>query len=93
MSAAAAPTVSTALGSAGKRSIGDVFIEIQDVALVSGNVSAVATASALSTVLYAIWICNAAPLTGVATYSTNTATFAFADPAATVKGTVILFGR
>lgn len=93
MSAAAAPVVSTAFNSAGKRSIGDVFMEIQDVALVSGNVSAVATASSLSRVDYAIWICNAAPLTAVATYSTNTATFAFADPVATVKGYVILFGR
>jgi hypothetical protein len=93
MSAAAAPVVSTAFSSAGKRSIGDINIEIQDVALVSGNTTMVATASALSRVDYAIFIGGGIGLTAVTTYSTNTATFAFTDPAATIKGTVILFGR
>lgn len=91
MSAAAAPTVITQLGSAGKRSIGDVNIEIQEMPLVSGNVSAVVTASSLSRIDYCIVI--GASLTALPTYSTNTATLAFVDPAATVKAQIILLGR
>lgn len=92
MSAAAAPVVNTnVLGSATKAHIGYGNMEIQDVALISGNVSCVATAAGLSKVDYAIWI--GPNLTAVTTYSGNTATFAFTDPVATVKGTVILFGK
>lgn len=93
MSAAAAPIVSTAFSSAGKRSIGDIFIEIQDVALVSGNVSATVTASSLSRIDYCVWCGGGTGLTAVITYSGNTATLAFTDPVATIKGSVILFGR
>lgn len=93
MSAAAAPITITTFGSAGKRSIGDINMEIQRVSLISGNVSAVATASSLSTVLEAVWVVPGASLTTVTTYSGQTATFAFTDPAATVVGHVILFGR
>lgn len=93
MSAAAAPTVTTTLGSAGKFSIGPVNIEIQDVALVSGNTSMVATAASLSRVDYAIYIGGGLGMTAVTTYSGNQATFAFTDPVATIKGHIILFGR
>lgn len=82
---------STALG-AGKRSIGDVFIEIQDYGCVSGDTSCVATAASLSRVDYAILIGDVKQ-TSVPTYSANAATFTFADPVATVKCQIILFGR
>lgn len=91
MSAAAAPTAITQLGSAGKRSIGDINFEIMEMPLISGDVSAVVTAKALSRVDYCVVV--GASLTGYPTYSTNTATLAFVDPAATIKAYVLLFGR
>lgn len=91
MSAAAKPTVITQLGSAGKRSIGDKFIEIQEMPVISGDVSAVVTASALSVVDYCIVI--GVTLTSYPTYSSNTATLAFTDPAATLKAQIILIGK
>lgn len=90
MSASVA-TQSTALG-AGKRSIGDVFIEIQDVAHISGDTTCVATAKSLSRVDYAI-LCSSVVQTAVPTYSGASATFTFNDPVATVKGQIIMFGR
>lgn len=88
----AAATAITALGSAAARSIGDVKLEIMDIGMVSGDTGATATASSLARVDYAILIANvrqsAAP-----TISGATATFTFADPVATVKGHVLLFGR
>lgn len=91
MSVAAAPTVITQFGSAGKRSIGDVNMEIMEMPLISGDVSAVVTASALSRIDYCVVV--GASLTSYPTYSNNTATLAFVNPAATVKAVVILFGR
>lgn len=90
MSAAAAPTVITQLGSAGKRSIGDKFIEIQEMPVISGDVSATVTASALSRIDYCIVI--GVTLTGYPTYSGNTATLAFTNPLATLKAQLILIG-
>lgn len=90
MSAAATPTIITQFGSAGKRSIGDKYLEIQEMPLISGNTTAVVTASALSRVDYAVVI--GCTLTAVPTYSTNTATLAFTDPVATIKAVILLFG-
>lgn len=90
MSAAAAPTSITQFGSANKRSIGDLSFEVLEMPLVSGNVSAVVTAKSLHTVYYAVVV--GAALTSYPTYSSNTATLAFTDPAATVKAQIILFG-
>lgn len=92
MSAAATPTVITQFGSAGKRVFADRYIEIQEMPLVSGNVSAVITATALSTVDYAIVI--GCTLTAVPTYASgNQVTLAFSDPVATIKAVVLLFGK
>lgn len=88
----ATSTASTALGSAGKRSIGDVNMEIHDISMASGDTSATATAKALSRVDYAILVADVTQ-TAVPTYSGAVATFTFTDPAATVKGSVILLGR
>jgi len=88
----AASTVSTAISSAGKRSIGDVNMEIHDIGIVSGDTGATATAKSLSRVDYAILVANVTQ-TAAPTYSSNVATFTFTDPVATVKGSVILFGR
>ena len=87
----AASVVTTKLG-APSRSIGDVKIEVHDIGIVSGDTGATATASQLSRVDYAILVA-AVTQTAVPTYSGAVATFTFADPAATVKGSVILFGR
>lgn len=94
MSAAAAPVVNTnIMGSAGKFAVGSCFIEIQDVSLVSGNVSATVTAASLSRIDYCVWCGGGIGLTAAITYSGNTATLAFTDPVATIKGSIILFGR
>jgi len=70
---------------------GPVKVQLMDMPLVSGNTSATATADRLSRVDYAILVSSVVQ-TAVPTYSGNTATFTFTDPAATVKGQVILFG-
>ncbi len=94
MSVAAAPVVNTNLmGSAGKAAVGPFMIEIQDVSLVSGNTTMTVTASALSRIDYCVWAGGGLGLTAAITYSGNTATLAFTDPVATIKGSVILFGR
>lgn len=88
----AASTVSTALSSAVKRSIGDVCIELHDISIISGDTGATATGKSLHRVDYAILIADVLQ-TAVPTYSGNVATFTFNDPVATVKGQIILFGR
>lgn len=87
----AASSVTTKLG-APKRSIGDIMMEIHDISIVSGDVGATATGSQMSRVDYAILIADVSQ-SAVPTYSGSVATFTFADPVATVKGSVILFGR
>lgn len=90
MSVAAVPTVITQLGSAGKRAFGDKFIEIQEMPVISGDVSAVVTSKSLSRIDYCIVI--GVTLTSYPTYSNNTAALAFTDPAATLKAQLILIG-
>ncbi len=87
----AAATASTAL-SYPAFSMGPVKVQIMDVPMISGDTAATATATRLSTVDYAILI-GAPAQSAVPTYSDNVATFAFADPAATIKCQVILFGK
>lgn len=90
MSAAAAPTAITQFGSTPKASIGVKHIEIQEMPVVSGNVSATVTASSLSRVDYAIVI--GVTQTAYPTYAGAVVTLAFTDPVATLKCWVILFG-
>jgi hypothetical protein len=71
---------------------GPVKVQIMDIGIVSGDTGATATATNLSAVDYAILIANVRQ-SAVPTYSSNVATFTFADPVATVKGHVILFGK
>jgi hypothetical protein len=87
----AAAAASTSLGQL-SRSIGDVKMQIMDIGIVSGDTGATATATGLSRVDYAILIADVTQ-TAVATYSQNVATFTFDDPVATIKGSVLLFGR
>jgi hypothetical protein len=71
---------------------GPVKVQIMDIGIVSGDTGATATATNLSKVDYAILVAGVVQ-TAVPTYSGNVATFAFTDPAATVKGHVLLFGK
>lgn len=91
MSVAAAPTAITALGSATARSIGDVKMEIQEMPLISGDVSATVTGKGLSRIDYCIVI--GASLTSYPVITGNSAALAFVDPVATVKAQIILLGR
>ena len=88
----AASSATNNLGSAHARSIGDVKMEIHDISIISGDVSATATATALSRIDYAILVA-AVSQSAVPSYSGKVATFTFVDPAATVKGSVIILGR
>lgn len=90
MSVASTTTLVTALG-AGKRSVGDFNQEIQEVSLVSGDVSIVATAKSLSRVDYAVLV--GATQTASPSFSGNVATFTIADPVASIKCQIILMGR
>ena len=57
----------------------------------SADVSGTVTADALETVEFIL--IPGLELTAAPTYSGNTVTLAFTDPAATVAGTAIVFGR
>lgn len=72
-------------------SIGPYKLQIMDAPIVSGNTSLTATADRMDTVLSAV-LCANVTQTSVVTFSTNVATFTFTDPAATVKGHVLLIG-
>ena len=87
----AAATASTAL-SYPAFSVGPVKMQIMDIGIISGDDGATATADRLSQVDYAILVADVTQ-TAAVTYSGNVATFTFTDPAATVKGTVILLGK
>lgn len=71
---------------------GPIKCQIMDIGIVSGDTGATATADRLSEVDYAILIANVRQ-SSVPTFSGNVATFTFADPVATVKGSVLLFGK
>jgi hypothetical protein len=73
-------------------SFGPVKVQFMDISIISGDVSATATADRLSKVDYALLIADVAQ-SAVATYSNNVATFTFSDPAATIKGNVMLLGK
>lgn len=71
---------------------GPIKMQVMDIGIISGDTSATATADRLSKVDYAILIANVVQ-SSVPTYSNNIATFTFTDPVATVKGSVLLFGK
>lgn len=90
MSAAATPTAITNFGSTAKLNLGQKNMEIQEMPLISGDVSATVTAKSLSRVDYALVL--GCTQTAFPTYSGAVATLAFTDPVATIKAWVILFG-
>ena len=73
-------------------SIGPLKIQIMTYAAASADVSGTVTADQLVTLMHVI-IDGKILQTSAATYATNVATLTFADPAATVVGTVICIGR
>lgn len=58
---------------------------------VSGATGGTATANSLKEVIYAV--VTGVTQTALPTYSTNVITIAFADPAATIFGQIVAYGR
>lgn len=83
----------TALTSdAGKAfSIGPKKLQIMTWAVASGDTSGTVTATGLSRIDQII-VSGGLSLTSAPTYATNVATLAFADPVATLAGTVLCIG-
>lgn len=73
-------------------SIGPLKIQIMTWAAASADVSGTVTADKLTNITNII-LSGGLHLTTAATFSGNVATLAFADPAATVVGTLICFGK
>lgn len=73
-------------------SIGPVKVQIMTWAAASADTSGTVTADGLSRI-DGILIGGGLTQTSAATFSGNVATLAFADPAATVVGQLIVFGR
>lgn len=73
-------------------SIGPVKVQIMTWSAASADVSGTITADGLSELMF-VHLSGGLSLTAAATFSGNVATLAFADPAATVHGTVICIGR
>jgi hypothetical protein len=74
-------------------SIGFENIEMQTVAVVSGDTGATVTAKALQRVDFALVCGGPVTLTAQPTYSANAVTLAFTDPAASRFLQVVLFGK
>jgi hypothetical protein len=87
MSAAAGAAVSNAPRTF---SIGPLKVQLFDVALISGDTTAVVTADRMKTVYWAFM--TSQPQTAAPTYSTNAVTFTFADPTANRFAQAIVFG-
>lgn len=73
-------------------SIGPVKVQIMTYSAASADVAGTITADRLKEIYHVI-LDGAIHHTAAPTYSGNVATLAFADPAATIYGTVICIGR
>lgn len=73
-------------------SIGPWKIQIFNVAIVSGDTTAVCTANRMNSVIFGM-LSGSVTQTAAATFSGNAATFTFTDPAASVYCQAILIGR
>jgi hypothetical protein len=73
-------------------SIGPLKVQVMTYSAASADTSGTITADALKEVFHVI-LDGAISHTAAPTFSGNVATLAFADPAATVYGTVICIGR
>lgn len=74
-------------------SLGPFKVEIQAIAVVSGDTGATVTATQLSRVDFAVVCGGPVTLTAQPTYSGAVATLAFTDPAANRFLQVVLFGK
>jgi len=86
--------VATALSDGGldrSQSLGPNKMQLMTWAVVTGDVSGTITSPSLS-VIHQVILSGGLSLTSAPTYAGNVATLAFADPAATVVGTVICIG-
>ena len=72
-------------------SLGPVKVQIINFSIASGDTSAVVTADSLS--LAAQVVVHGMALTAAPTYSGNQVTLAFADPAATRYGQLVIYGK
>lgn len=72
-------------------SIGPLKVQFWDVQHISGDTTCTITADTMTSIYWG-FLASSVVQTTAASYSTNTAVFTFTDPAATVKGSVIVFG-
>lgn len=72
-------------------SIGPYKIQTFDINHISGDTTCVVTGDRMDTVLHAI-LASSVVQTSAPTYSTNSVTFTFTNPAATVYGQCIIIG-
>lgn len=72
-------------------SIGPKKIQLMTFSVASGDTSGTITAPGLSRIDHVV-LSGGLDLTSAATYSGNVATLAFVDPAATIHGSVIVYG-
>lgn len=73
-------------------SIGPLKVQLYTWTAASGDTSGTITASGLSSVKFILIDGFGKGMSAVPTYATNVVTLAFADPAATVAGTAMVFG-
>lgn len=73
-------------------SLGPLKLQIMTYAVASADVSGTVTADRLSQIFH-VFVDGAIQLTSAASVSGNVATLAFADPAATRVGTILILGR
>lgn len=70
---------------------GPLKVQLMTWSAASGDTSGTVTCDRLSRVMH-IFVSGGLKMTAAPTYTTNVATLAFADPGATVYGTIIAFG-
>lgn len=73
-------------------SVGPLKLQVLTYAVASGDTSGTVTADSLSLIQH-VFCDGALRLTSAASISGNVATLAFADPAATRRGTILVLGK
>ena len=73
-------------------SLGPVKMQIMTYAAASGDTSGTITADAMTTLMHCV-VDGAIHQTTAVSFSGNVATLTFADPLATITGTILLIGR
>lgn len=72
-------------------SIGPYKVQFMTFSAASGDTSGTITATSLSSISFVVF--DGLNQTAQPTYSSNTATIAFADPLATVVGQILVYGK